>query len=476
MTAHALVLQSKVNFADPHDCTDDKDVLTLLHAVYETLVVRNGTTFSPGLAQDWDVSEDARIWRFKLRTGAVFHDGTACDAEAVVCSLQRMARPDKGYTLGALGVWHQYLEGAEITAEPDQSVRIALRAPVADLLDILVQGFIAAPSMTDALDRGKEALPCGGGPFRVVTAGPDEVVLARTDRYLACGQNSRITLRPEPDPANRLAAVRTGAAQVATALSKANLSDAHATTERVYENPVAIIYLLNAARGPLCDRRVRRALSLAVDRAALISTARGGAAKPLFGLMPAISCGSGAARQIAPDPDRARSLLAEAGHGAGLRLRLDCPTRLPDEAEALTEALCSQLAPLGVTFDVTLHHDRLDYAHRVRRKEIGDLCVFDSSPISTFRVLYEKIDARVAGSWWQGFHNAEAERLLDLARRTADPAARSDLYADIIALLQDDPPWLTLYTPLQGVALAGNHPGFKMPQTGILDLAALPEF
>ena len=104
------------------------------------------------------------------------------------------------------------------------------------------------------------------------------------------------------------------------------------------------------------------------------------------------------------------------------------------------------------------------------------MCVFDSSPLSTFRVLAEKIDARVAGSWWLGFHNEAVEKLLDAGRRTSDGPARETIYRQAYRHLQDDPPWLYLYNPLRVVGVAGSHPDWRTRPDGVLDVTALPAF
>ena len=120
-----------------------------------------------------------------------------------------------------------------------------------------------------------------------------------------------------------------------------------------------------------------------------------------------------------------------------------------------------------------IHKDREAYAHMVRRKEIGDLCVFDSSPMSTFRVLYEKIDSRTAGAWWQGYRNEAIEALIDQGRVTTDTQARAALYRKAYAELQGDPAWLTLYNPHRAVGLRGDHPGFRMREDGVIRAASL---
>lgn len=472
-TNKIAVSQPKVRLSDPHDCTDDKDVLTVLNAVYDTLVVRDRVGYKPGLADHWTVSNSAKTWRFTLRDGALFHDGSACDANAVVRSLNRMARPDKGYTLGAPGVWHQYLGGAEIRTDGPRDVVVHLAAPLADLLDILAQGFIAAPASLAALDADETAPPCGSGPYRVVSVAPGRIEAQRMKGHPRAGSIDRIVWQAEPDPAQRLADLQKGAAHVATALPMQDIPSECGLTVKRYENPVAIIYLLNAAKGPLKDPRLRKALNLAVDRSALVCKVKQGAAVPLHAILPHVAFGADRASVFEPDLSTAKALMSEAGFPDGLRLSLDCPTRLPDEAEALTVALAEQLAPLNIALDVKLHHDREAYAHMVRRKEIGDLCVFDSSPISTFRVLYEKIDSRVRGSWWQGYSNRKVEELLDRARKTTTQE-REAIYAESISLLQDDPPWLALYTPVQSVGLVGDHPGFEMPPDAVLDVTKLP--
>ncbi len=470
-----VIAQPRVGMQDPHDCTDASDVLTIYHAVYDTLVRRVGQDFTPHLAQGWDVSDDAVTWTFRLQPDVTFHDGTPCDAAAVAACLARMAREDKGYTLGAPAVWRQYLGGARCDVVDSTTLVVTLQAPMADLLDVLEQGFIVAPSVFAALDAGDYSRQIGSGPYRIDSIAPDRITATRTSGHFAgTPANHSITWQAVPDAAERLVLLEQGQVQVANGLDFV-ASQRLGAMRHVYLSPVAIIYLLNAARGPLADARVRRALSLAVDRDALVADVMSGAARPLHGFVSPLHYGAGQGGALETDRDTARQLLAAAGHGHGLTLQVDCPTRLPDEAERLTAALGAQLAQVGVTLRVHIHPEREEYAHMVRRKEIRDLCVFDSSPMSTYRVLYEKIDARIAGSWWQGYANPAAEALIDKGRTTTDRAARAAIWRQAYALLQDDPAWLTLYNPLRVIGLAGANPDFAMPADGVIDVARLPE-
>ncbi|WP_300009559.1 ABC transporter substrate-binding protein [uncultured Roseobacter sp.] len=470
------IAQARLGIHDPHDCTDASDELTILHAIYDTLVRRVGQDFVPHLARRWDVSQDAVAWTFHLQPDVIFHDGTPCDATAVAASLARMAREDRGYTLGAPAVWRQFLGGADLEVVDPLTLRVTLAAPMADLLDVLEQGFIVAPSVFDALDAKDYSVQCGTGPYRLVSISTDEIAVTRLEDYFAGTPSNRdITWRLVPNAADRLTLLQKGNVQIANGLGY-EASRALGNMRHTFLSPVAIIYLLNAAKGPLCDPRVRRALSLAVDREALVETVMHGAAQPLRGFVSPNHFGAGQGGCDRMDRDLARELLTQAGHGGGLTLEVDCPTRLPDEAERLTAALAAQLADMGITLNVHIHPEREDYAHMVRRKDVQDMCVFDSSPMSTYRVLYEKIDSRVAGSWWQGYANPRIEALIDRGRLTTDRAARASIWRDAYSLLQDDPAWLTLYNPIRVIGLAGSHPDFAMPADGVIDVARLPAF
>lgn len=476
MAGDVRIAQRKVRLRDPHDCTDSADELTVYHAVFDTLVKRMNQGFVPYLARHWSVSDDARTWQFDLQPDHVFHDGTACDAAAVVKSLKRMARPDKGYTLGAPGVWAQYLATAQITALNSRTVELRLDEPLADLLDILEQAFIVAPAAIARLDRGDTTNPIGSGPYRVTTANDHEVTATRVADHFAPGPHATVTWISEPSAIMRQQRLVDGTVHVANDLApqEAMKLAAVGCMALEYLSPVAIIYLLNAAGGPMSDARVRRAISLAVDRKSLIAEVLDGHGTPLLGIVSPVHFGAGETAGDIHDPDLARNLLADAGYGDGLLLEVDCPTRLPDEAEVLTATLSGQLAAVGISLTVHRHEEREAYAHMVRRKEIHDLCVFDSSPMSTFRVLYEKIDARVAGSWWQGYRNNKVEALLDSARAEPDGVARAAIYASAYAELQADPAWLTLYNPTRVIGLAGMDRSFTMPVDGVIDVTMLP--
>jgi peptide/nickel transport system substrate-binding protein len=275
---------------------------------------------------------------------------------------------------------------------------------------------------------------------------------------------------------NRAEALAYGRAHVANQLGSetASFPPDHFTVCD-YLSPVALILMFNCTAGPATDPRVRLTLNLAIDRQSLVRDVLGGAGQPLNGYInPAHDGFDPDAPAFAHDPAKARRLLIDADFGQGLVLDIYCPTRLPDEATELVSALERQLEPCGITFIRHVEEDRTRYANQVRLKNIHDICVFDSSPMSAFRVLSEKIGSRVRGSWWEGYHNADVERLLDSGRRTIDSAQRMVMYRQICRLLQQDPPWLYVYNHRLRLGLANQHSEYGVPVDGVLNVRQLP--
>ncbi|MCO4052691.1 MAG: peptide ABC transporter substrate-binding protein [Bosea sp.] len=471
------IVQPRVMLDDPHACTDSGDVLTVFGGLFDALARRGASGWEPNLATGWSMSDDARTTTFTLRAGVRFHDGEPCDAGAIRFCLERMARPDMGATLGAPGVYAQYLQGMRIDVPDPHTLVMTTAEPIADILDIVGYGHIVSPRALADAGEDLARRSVGTGPWKLESCREGEHLLASASPHHLAPKSRHGELRwqAEPSAAARLDALMSGRAHVANGLPMAGHATAGVTFHD-YLAPTALIFMFNAAAGPAADLRVRRALNLAIDRAALVAGVLGGAGQPLHGyISPAHDGYDPAAPEFALDRAEARRLLAEAGYADGLALNVYCPTRLPDEAPQLVDAIEAQLSGIGVSFIRHVEPDRTRYANQVRLKQIHDICVFDSSPMSAFRVLHEKVDSRVKGSWWEGYANPAVEALLDQARRTIDANARRALRCETYRLLQQDPPWLYVYNHRRRIGLAGSHPVYAMRFDGVLDVRTLPE-
>ncbi|MDY6819494.1 MAG: ABC transporter substrate-binding protein [Halobacteriales archaeon] len=467
------IAHSRLDFVDPHNCTDVKEERGVHEALFDSVVTRNRQLeIVPHLAQSWDVSDDARTWRFHLRDDVEFHNGERLDSAAVTYSIERMARPDLGETLGASGVYSQYLGDATVTAEDTETVVITLETPTADLLDILTEAYIVPPGSLDDGWEPAHTRPCGTGPFVFADWEPGDRLLARANESYFKGTPAydEVVWTVVPEPSQRVARLRSGDVDLISSVppdAVSTLEESSGTQTVSVRNPTCIIYLFNCRTGPFADHRVRQAANLAVDTDAVIETVIDGAGEPIAGFLSPHHFGYDP--DVAPydyDPDAARELLADAGYGDGVAVRLDSPASYPDEAVELSETVANYLEAVGLAVDINYVEDREAYANMVRRSEIGDLCCFDSSPLSTYRVLQEKLSSERQGAWWQGYDNATVNELLAKASRTTDAATREALYRDCFNIVHDEAPWLFLYNPRNTFGLGGAADGWQPRSDG----------
>lgn len=464
------ILQTSVTLPDPHILSDAREGLNLLAAVYDTLVRYVGPErFGPGLAEAWDLSADARTWTFRLRSGVRCHDGSTLTAADVVASIERARSPELGGSFGTDGVFRSYVAGATITAVDERTVRLTTPEPSAYLLDMLVY----LPIVPRGALAGLPNTHIGSGPFQVHEATADAVEMAAFAAHWR-GQPQANILRwlRDPDHERRVARVLVGEADLATKVTTAGARRLRtATTARATTaaNATCIIFLCNAQTGVCADRRVRQALNHALDVPRIVDALFDGAAEQLRGPFTTLHRAyDPAVPPYAYDPARARQLLAEAGYPEGIALTVDLPTTMPDEARDLARFMAEQYPLAGISVTLREHADRSAYAYMVRDKQIGDLCLFDSSPQSTYRVLREKFHAGVAGPWWQGYANATIDHLTDQSRAIMDEDERAVLFQRAFRIIRDDAPWVFLYAPALVWAVGEHLAGWEPDVDGVV--------
>ena len=468
--ATLTVVQSSVTIGDPHIASDSSNRLGLLFSIYEALVkLDEEGNYQPSVAERWEVGEDARTWTFFLRGGVRFHNGEVLRASDVVATLGRVLDPGIGGSFGTQGVYISYLGSAEISALDDFTVRIVTPEPMADLLDLLVAMPISPAS-------GLGGLPgeyVGSGPYRVEEQSDTRLVLAAFDEYW--GQTPRyqeIIWVAEGDSEKRVDAVLNGEADIASGIGiqgwRRIREDGRALAHE-WDSGLAIIFMANALEGPSRDRRVRQAMNYALDVEKIIVEIKDGAAKPLNGYLTPHHFGYNPQTPPYPyDPDKARSLLEEAGFGDGLKLVFDIPSVMPDEAPELAKMMVEQYSRVGISLEIVQHHDRAAYSEMVREKKINDAAAFDSSPRSTFRVLREKLHSGLQGPWWEGYENEEVDSLIEEAQATISDPARQTIYRQIYSMVRDDAPWIFLYSPTRYWGVCPAMTDWKPRADGLL--------
>lgn len=330
--------------------TDDAFVLMQLGAT-ETLVALDADRApQPGLATAWTRTGQTE-WRFTLRTGVTFHDGTPLTADAVAAALGHVAgvaappRAIAGTGLSAAA------DGDAVvvrTAEPDPILPLRLSAPGTAVL---------APSAYTG-DGPPSVVGTGTGPLRITRADPARGIgLERFEGYWGeRAQVAAVEARFLPDPSSRALAFRAGDVDIALGLDEAALLEFTTTPDvqvQTVATPRTASLYLNRSAAPFSDPLVRRAVALAVDRTALAEQALAGTALPaseVFG--PAVPWGATGPAPAA-DPAAAAALLAQAGYGPEdpLVVRLWTYANRP-ELPVLATAVQAMLAEAGITAEI----------------------------------------------------------------------------------------------------------------------------
>lgn len=313
-----------------------------------TRIDREGRVI-PGLAESWEVSDDGKVYTFRLRPGVFFHDGSTFDARDAVFTLERAIAPDSINPQKAL------LEPIEAVEAVDaHTLSVRLKRPTAQLPFIL--GLPALVIVGHETAETNRAMPNGTGPFRFSRWHMgDRVDLVRNDRYW--GEKpalSRVTFRVIGDPSAAYAALMAGNIDAYTNFPAPEHLPQFEADPRfkvvVGRTEGKTVLAQNNARKPLDDIRVRRAIAHAIDRKLLIDGALYGYGDPIGSHFAPQNAGYVDLTGRYPyDPEAARALLKEAG-AEGLRLKLALPP--PSYARRSGEIIAERLRDVGIQVDI----------------------------------------------------------------------------------------------------------------------------
>ncbi len=447
----------------PHQATDivAADVVS---SVCETLVrVRPGSFRHEGvLATSW-ASPDQRVWTLTLRENVRFHDGAALDADAVVANLEHLRRtrgfPGRSERLGP------------------HLVQITLDRPNSALLSTLSQPFFAIQSPR-RLTGPRSDVPVGTGPFRFVAAREGTVELAAFDGHWAGPPRlRRVVFRRFPDEAALADALADGEADVTSAIGpdRADRLRPEAGVTLDSQTGLNVIYLaLDDERPPFTDSRVRRAISRAIDRAALVRDVLGGHAEPADTVLPPTLFSHGTrTRELVLDLDAARRLLEAAHLPNGFETTLSV-SRAPRpyllDPVRVAEQLRDDLARVGIVVRLREVPSWAEHVALATRGEFDmALLGWQADTLDPNDFLTALVDSGSIGSTNRSrYRSEEMDRLLKRARMESAPRARLELYREAQDLLQQDMPLVPLYHSSVFTAHRREVLGLVIGPTGIL--------
>jgi len=469
----------------------DGESFRVSRQIFEGLVgVEPGTADpAPLLAESWRSSSDGLSYTFQLKDGVKFHDGTDFNAEAVCFNFDRwynfeglQQSESVAYYYGSL--FRGFADSKDTAvyesceAASDTEVTVNLAKPFAGFIAALSLPAFAMQSPTalqefnaDEIGGSEEAPvlseyaqghPVGTGPFKFDSweVGQQIEVSAFADYWGEQGQVQKVIFRVIDDPQARRQSLESGDIDgydlVAPADTKA-LADAG--FKIVNRDPFTILYLgINQKNEALADPKVRQALAHAIDKEALVRQTLPEGTEVASQFIPPIVNGYNKdVKTYDYDPERARQLLEEAGHGDGLTLQFNYPTGvsrpyMPTPEQVFTN-LSAQLEEVGITIEAQPDKWSPDYLDRVQATENHDIHLLgwtgDYNDTDNFVGVFfgnEKPEF--------GFSNPELFKALEEARQESVLEEQTPLYEQINADIAEYVPAIPLAHPAPSLAFA----------------------
>ncbi len=484
-----VAIPSDLQALDPA-LTCDRSTWRVLSCVYETLV-RPGPEpgqVRPGLATSWEVSADGLRYTMHLRRDVRFHDGRPLTASAVARSLLRQLDPKAAASRfgGGRFVFLSSLLGGtppriqRIIPWGTGSVRIELRQPVRDLLEILAHPPCAVVAPTVASSSGRSS-PVGTGPYRFVENRPGQRVTLESNPGYWGGRPplDNLVFTVVPQAAARQRELVRGNADLATAVDLLQVDSLKAAGLVV--SPAGGLnswsLVMNCSRHPWSDLRSRVALQHALPRVKLARMFGGTRSVAATGMLsPRSRAWDPGERGYAWDPARARRLLARIRLPRAMPMALLFPTASPVVADTagLAGRVADGLASVGLAvrpqpvtaeeLEACLARGGFDLALRFEEqgRVDADLELYPD---------WSRENSIPGGTNVSRFSSGHLQELLDLARTDPDARRRNRLYREVQQHLNRAAPRVPLAWSLEVTAHRRRLRGVTVDRLGILDFS-----
>lgn len=392
-----------------------------------TKIDRDGGV-KPALAESWTVSDDGKVYTFKLREGVKFHDGTAFDASDVVFSIERAMADDSVNAQKAL-----FAPVEQVEALDPLTVRLTLKTPAGNILFNLGWGDAVIVAPETAADN--KTNPVGTGPFRFSRwVKGDRIELVHNGDYWGTAAGlARATFKIIADPAAAFSAMMAEDVDGFPIFPAPENLQQFAADPRfqVIEGSTEgeTILAMNNGREPFSDIRVRRALSHAIDRKAIIDGAMFGYGTPIgTHFAPHHPAYVDLTDKYPFDPEKAKALLKEAGYPDGFRATIKLPP--PSYARRGGEIIAAQLREIGIELKIV----PLEWAQWL--KEVFKETNYDLTIVSHTEPLDIGIYARE--NYYFVYNNPDFNAVIEKLNVTSGETDRYALFAEAQNILAED--------------------------------------
>ncbi len=455
--------------------------------MYEPLIIRDVTgAFVPTLATDWaPKADDPNVWVFNLRQGVKFHDGADFTAEDVVFSFERakQANSDMKELIGSI---------TEVRATGDYTVEIVTDGPNLILPSNLTNLFMMDKAWTEANNtvnvqdfEGGEITHAtlnvnGTGPYTLTSREPDvKTVMTRNDNYWGINdfpmEVTEIVYTPIQNATTRVAAMLSGEIDFLQDMPVLDLERVNAAdglvVKQAPQNRVIFFGMNQGAndieadnvdgKNPLADVRVRKAMSMAINRDAIKQVVMRGQSEPAGMIAPPFVNGWTAEMdaESSTDIEGAKALMEEAGYADGFSIRLDCPNDRYVNDEGICQAAVGMLGQIGVTVNLDAkpkaQHFPLITDGKTDFYMLGwGVPTYESEYIFNFLVHGRESEI---GTWnGTGFNDADLNATIKSLASNTDLEARNADIASIWRTVQDEALYIPIHHQVLNWGMAEN--------------------
>lgn len=467
--ALTVAVQTETSSIDPHFALIGANQVVSSQIFESLLNADDAMRPTAGLADHWQrIGDD--VWEFHIRPGATFHDGSPVTAEDVKFSLERMPHvPGSPAPYVRLAGLTRQLE----VVSPD-ILRLVAKGydpsvPLHAISAYIVSEHATQGATSADFNSGKAAI--GSGPWRFVAWKPGERLdLAAFSPRLAFATAS---IRPIANDAARVAALLSGDVDLIDSVPPDDIDRLRGDRKvSVWTAPSArLIYLAldqehddspqitgkdgqKLTSNPLKDSRVRRALSLAINRTLLVDRMLHGAGKPAGQLVPQGFVGYDATiKPAAYDPTEAKRLLAEAGYPQGFHLTLTSPNNRYVQDDKTAQAVAQMWTRVGVATAVNVLPSNAFFAQAAKREFSAFLIGFGSTAGDSYtgmsQVLHSFDPAHGLGALNRfRFADPKVDAALEASQSARDDATRQNALADAARIaFVDDTAIIPLHFP-----------------------------
>ncbi|MCR6478305.1 ABC transporter substrate-binding protein [Variovorax sp. ZS18.2.2] len=450
---------------DPHSLNESLQ-LSVTANVYETLVGRNkDLSLAPLLATSWKQTSP-NVWRFELRKGVVFHDGTPFTADDVVFSFAR-AQGDGSDLRATLSDIKAVRKVGDLAIEIETNGPFPILPDVISLTMIMSKKWCEENQATKPVDRRKgientaSFKANGTGPFRVRERQPNvRTVFTRNGTYWGKieGNAQEIVFTPIANPATRVAALVSGEVDVMEPVPVQDIARINAAPNaRVITGPELrtiflgmdqkrdeLLYSNIKGKNPFKDKRVRQAFYQAIDIAGIQRTVMRGASRPTGLLVgPGINGWSAEQDKRLPyDVEAAKKLMAEAGYASGFEVTMNCPNDRYVNDGQICQSVAANLARINVKINLAAETKGTYFPKILRRDTSFYMLGWTPTTYDSHNALSSLTacpDDKGTGQFNLGAYcNPKLDELTKKIQSESDKTKRNELIKEAFKLHADD--------------------------------------